>query len=220
MSHSTGSFSRAEDDPAVSILRSLNRCFARVYHRLEVDAPCQLPRQGGAIVVCNHLSALDPILVQATTSRLIRWMMAKEYYEQKALKWMLDLCGTIPVDRAGRDMAATRSALTALKDGYVLGVFPEGRIEPTRELLPFQPGIGLLALKSGAPVYPAYMDGTQRGSGMLSAYISAKVAYLTFGKPRRFKRAGKNGPSIEQATAAIQNDVEMLRVKILNRSIY
>lgn len=220
MSQATGSYRRTDDDPVVSILRSLNRCFSRIYHQVEVHSPCPLPRRGAAILVCNHLSALDPILVQSTTGRLIRWMMAKEYYEQKALKWMLDLVGTIPVDRGGRDMAATRAALAALRDGCVLGVFPEGRIEPTRELLPFQPGIGLLAFKSGAPVYPAYLEGTQRGLNMLEAYLSPNHAHLTFGEPRQFKRSGKNGPSIESATAAIQSDVDTLRVKTLSRRTY
>ena len=90
-------------------------------------------------------------------------MMASEYYKIKAMKWMYELIEAIPVDRSGRDMAATRAALRALGKGHVLGIFPEGKIAPNRELLPFQSGVAMLAIKTKVPVYPAFLDGTQRG---------------------------------------------------------
>jgi 1-acyl-sn-glycerol-3-phosphate acyltransferase len=146
--------------------------------------------------------------------------MAREYYEQKGLRWMLDIVGTIPVERSGRDMAATRAALAALKAGYVLGVFPEGKIEPTRELLPFQPGIGLLAMKSGVPVYPAYLEGSQRGKEIVPAILQSNCAILTFCEPRNFNRAARSDLNIADATKLIENDVNNLRVKMLNRPIF
>jgi 1-acyl-sn-glycerol-3-phosphate acyltransferase len=215
MGYAVGSTWDADRYLAVRVLHSLNRCFARVYHHVDVRTPCRLPRRGAAILACNHLSGLDPILIQSTTNRIIRWMMAKEYYEQKSLRWMLDLVGTIPVDRGGRDMAATRAGLAALKAGHVLGVFPEGRIETSRALLPFQPGIALLAIKSGAPIYPAYLEGTQRGQEMLKAYFFPNRAILTFGEPRTIQRPQKNSSGLEQATAMIQNYIEILRVKTI-----
>jgi 1-acyl-sn-glycerol-3-phosphate acyltransferase len=220
MKNQAAAYSRGENDLPVQMLRSLNRVFCRVYHRLEVRTPCPLPRQGPAILACNHLSGLDPLLVQSTTRRLIRWLMAREYYEHKALRWMLDIVGTIPVERSGRDMAATRAALAALKAGYVLGVFPEGKIETSRELLPFQAGIGLLAVKSGVPVYPAYLDGTQRGKEIAPAILQSNCAILTFGEPRQFRRVAGSHLNMDEATKLIENDVNNLRIMTLNRPIF
>ena len=163
------------------MLRAVDVCFSRIFHQLDVISPCPIPRSGPAILVCNHISGLDPALIQSVCPRLIVWMMAKEYYDIKALTWVFKTIEAIPVDRGGRDMAATRAALRALEGGRVLGVFPEGRIEKTRDLLPFQTGVALMALKANVPVYPAYLDGTQRGKTMVQAFLYPNVATLAFG---------------------------------------
>src|SRR5205823_844364 len=108
------------DVVAIRTLRAWNFMFCRVYHRLSVLAPSRLPRTGAAIVVCNHVSALDPLLIQsACPRRVIHWMMAGEYYDVRAIGWVFKTMQTIPVERRGRDMAATRAALRALEQGKV-----------------------------------------------------------------------------------------------------
>jgi 1-acyl-sn-glycerol-3-phosphate acyltransferase len=145
-------------------------------------------------------------------------MMAREYYAQPGLKWLLDIVGIIPVDRSGKDLAATRAALDALKNGYVVGVFPEGKIEPTRELLPFQLGIALLAAKSGAPIYPAYIDGTQRGKEMPKAQIERQSARLSFGERIQLTRADSARDRIANATAMVHDAVDKLRLSEAQRA--
>jgi 1-acyl-sn-glycerol-3-phosphate acyltransferase len=206
-------FARTERSPIIGMLRCANACLSRMYHHVELCCPCQLPRRGPALLVCNHLSGLDPVLIQSVAPRLIRWMMAKEYYEQKSLKWLLDLVGAIPVDRSGRDRAATRAALEALASGYVVGVFPEGRIETSRQLLPFQNGIALLAAKSGAPVYPVYMEGTQRGKKMLEAYLFPCRASLAFGPPLHFDRSQVAQQGLAEMACQVRKSVDLLRIK-------
>src|SRR5258708_3992583 len=112
----------------VSIAQAANRLFCRCYHDVEVQTPRRIPRRGAAILVCNHLSGLDPMLIQSASQRLVTWMMAREYYDLKALTWLYKLVEAIPVERSGRDLPATRAALRALAHGRVLGVFPEGKI--------------------------------------------------------------------------------------------
>jgi 1-acyl-sn-glycerol-3-phosphate acyltransferase len=135
-------------------------------------------------------------------------MMAKEYFKYSAMRWMFDTVGVILVERSGRDMAATRAAIRALESGHILGVFPEGKIEPSRELLPFQSGIGLLALKTGAPVYPAYLDGAQRNRGMIEAVLRRGNASIAYGPQVDLRDAD----GVKEATARIQAAVENLRV--------
>jgi 1-acyl-sn-glycerol-3-phosphate acyltransferase len=189
----------------------LDVLFSRAYHRTDVLMPQRLPRHGPAILVCNHTSGLDPALIQSVCPRLIVWMMAREYYEIKAMKWMYDLIEVIPVDRSGRDMAATRAALRALGHGHVLGIFPEGKIAPARELLPFQSGVAMLAIRAQVPVFPAFLDGTQRGQEIALAVTMPNEATLAFGPPVEFDRSSTSREVLESATATIRDAVKALR---------
>jgi len=202
---------RSENSRVVAALKAVGRCYARIYQHVQVRSPCRLPRTGPAILVCNHTGAVDPVLIQSVCPRLIRWMMAKEYFDRKPLRWIFQTVGVILVERSGRDMAATRHAMRALEAGQVLGVFPEGRIETSTELLPFQSGIGLLALKSGAPVYPAYLDGSQRGKNMLEVFLARNEASIGFGPPVDFSDLDKSRQGIEQAAHRIRSAVQALQ---------
>jgi 1-acyl-sn-glycerol-3-phosphate acyltransferase len=90
----------------------------------------------------------------------------------------------------------------------VLGVFPEGRIETSRELLPFQSGIGLLALKTRAPVYPAFLDGTQRMREMIEACIKPATIDIRFGPAVDFTGLGDSKTDVLEATRRIQSAIE------------
>jgi 1-acyl-sn-glycerol-3-phosphate acyltransferase len=184
--------------------------FARIYHRLDVLSPCRLPREGPAILVSNHTSPMDPIFIQSVCPRPIVWMMAKEYYDLPVLNWIYRQVEAIPVARSGRDLAATREALRALKSGRILGVFPEGRIETTLDLLPFQAGIALLAAKADVEIYPTFLDGTQRGKSMLQAVLLPQHARLSFGPGMGRKIDASSRESLDSAAADVRGAVHLL----------
>jgi 1-acyl-sn-glycerol-3-phosphate acyltransferase len=204
-------FSRGDSDRTFRILRAIAGLYTRAYHHTRVLAPCRLPVKGPAILVCNHTSSIDPILLQARSSRLIRWMMAGEYFEKQPMRWVFERVGVILVDRGNRDMASLRAAMRVLAAGYVLGVFPEGRIETTDELIPFQSGIGLLALKTRARVYPAYLDGTQRGLEMVEAFYQRSDITITFGDTVEMGDLKESKTAVLEATKRIQSAVEALK---------
>ncbi len=187
-----------------------NVLLTRAYHRVVVRQAQPLPKSGPVILVCNHTSGLDPLLIQAVCKRPIVWMMAREYYELKGLRWVFKAADSIPVERTGRDTAATRAALRALERGRVLGIFPEGKIAPARELLPFHTGVAMMAIRTRAPVYPAFLDGTQRGQSMLRAVLTPNEATLRFGPEVDFDRSGMSRPHLEAATERIQAAVQEL----------
>lgn len=194
------------------LAQAWNRLFARVYHDTAVLSPARLPHHGAAILVCNHISGLDPLLLQSACRRLIVWMMAREYYEIKPLRWLFKQIQAIPVERSGRDTAATRAALRSLAEGRILGIFPEGRIETDHELLPFQTGVALMAIKTGVPVYPAYLDGTQRGKEMVEAFIHSNRVRLAFGPAVKFDRSSTSKEALADATEKIRQAVARLRI--------
>jgi 1-acyl-sn-glycerol-3-phosphate acyltransferase len=213
-------FDRPERSPLIGFLRGFSSVYCRLYHGLEIEAPCQMPREGPAILVCNHTSGVDPLLIQAACPRLIRWMIAREYFELPALKWVFKLGGEIPVERTGHDMAATRAALRVLEKGLVLGVFPEGKIAPTTEILPFQLGIGLLALRTGAPVYPAYLDGKQRGREIFASCVLPAGAAISSGPAVDLAFLDKTRRGVEEATSRIQKAVAILQKEHIERIRY
>lgn len=206
---------RPEERLPIKLLRAGNVLFTRVYHHLDVQTPSRFPYRGAGILVCNHVSGLDPLLIQAPCNRLITWMMAAEYYKIRSIAWVFRAVGAIPVHRSGRDMAATRAAMRALEQGGILGVFPEGRIETTRDLLPFQTGVAMMAIKTGVPVYPAYLDGSQRGKEMLDAFLTPNRAVLRFGPPVELGGLSTSREGLEEGTERIRQAVISLRPEVL-----
>ncbi len=144
------------------------RAYLALVHRVRFegfDAIPELPRLalpggGPLIVAANHTSGLDPMLLQMPLRRRIRWMMWTGQMG-RGLGWLWRHLAVLPVAQDGRDLATVRDSLRALQRGDVLGVFPEGGIErPPGELLPFQPGLGVLAARSAAPVLLCFIEGT------------------------------------------------------------
>jgi 1-acyl-sn-glycerol-3-phosphate acyltransferase len=148
----------------MNLLDGLNRLFCYRYHRLNVVG-LRLPSSGPAVVVANHISGLDPLLLVASARRPIRFLIAREQYERFGLTWLFDAVQCIPVDREKRPEQALRRALAALTEGEVVALFPHGRIhldsEPPRRL---KPGAVRLAQLAGAPILPMRLSGI-RGEG-------------------------------------------------------
>jgi len=152
-------------------LAAINRVFCHAYHRIDLVSPCVIPESGPAIVIANHTSGADPIFLQATCHRMIVWMMAAEFRAMRGMQWLFDLAEIIPVARSGRDTASMRAAMRVLDRGGVIGVFPQGRIERRGHDFPFRPGVSLLSSRTGASVWPAHLDGTQRNTSLAGAYL-------------------------------------------------
>jgi 1-acyl-sn-glycerol-3-phosphate acyltransferase len=166
------------------LVMGVNYVVARVLWRAEVVGAMPIPSGQGAIIVCNHRCPLDPAFVALSVSRMVHWMVAREYVFHPLLAWAFRICQVIPVGRAGVDTAATKMAIRYAQSGQLVGLFPEGRINETDQLLlPGRPGAALIALKARVPVVPCYVhgspyDGTEWGC----LFMPAKVR-LVIGRP-------------------------------------
>lgn len=157
------------------------RIICRVLHRLP-KRYIDLPQTGPAIVVANHVSGLDPLLLVSASHRPIRFLIAREHYDSKLMGWLYKLAGCIPVDRSGNPEKALRQALRSLNLGEVIALFPHGTIhldnDPPRKL---KGGFAKLASWSNAPVYPVRIDGvTAQGKVLIAPFVPGHV-HLTFG---------------------------------------
>ena len=204
---------REEERPSIQFLHRLVNAYISGYHKVDVISPCQLPAQGPGVLVCNHVSSLDPMLLQWACSRLIVWMMAKEYY-LPGTRWLFDVIRIIPVERSRRDVVATRAAMRALEQGHVLGIFPEGRLAEDRKIGQFQTGVAMMALRTGVGVYPASVEGTMRDQGMLEAFLFPQRAKIAFGGRVPLEAGDVSHPAIERATGRIQKAVSELHERL------
>jgi 1-acyl-sn-glycerol-3-phosphate acyltransferase len=142
------------------------------YHRLRlVDLP--LPDSGPAIVVSNHISGLDPLVMIACSRRPLRFLIAREQYRRFGLTWLFRAAGCIPVDRERSPEKALRQAFKALRAGEVVALFPHGKIhldsDPPRRT---KAGASRLAVISGAPVIPLRIGGVAREGHVISSVFT------------------------------------------------
>lgn len=133
------------------------------YHRLDYQ-PIALPESGPAIVVSNHISGLDALILITACRRPLRFLIAKEQYHRFGLNWLYRAAGCIPVDRRGRPEQAFRAAVKALAAGEVVAVFPHGTIDGHQSPRRIKAGACKLASLAGCPIYPAYISGV-KGAG-------------------------------------------------------
>ena len=143
----------------VNRIDGFSRLLSYRYHRLEFD-PIPLPESGPAVVVANHISGLDPLLLVAAVQRPLRFLIAREEYERFGLTWLFRRAGCIPVDRDKRPERAMRQAMEALERGEVVALFPHGGIvDPTSASKKIKGGAVRLAHNQGCKIYPAHIDG-------------------------------------------------------------
>ncbi len=150
---------------------------ARLMFRIKCVGKENVPKEGTFVLCCNHTSMLDLVLLVALCPRAICFMAKKELFKNRFLAWVFRSMGAFPVDRGNNDLAAIRTACKIVKDGKVLGIFPEGTryrdCKPPREV---KPGVAFVTVKTGADVLPVsiYKQG--------KTYPLRKVT-LRFGEP-------------------------------------
>lgn len=129
------------------------------------------PSSGPVIVVCNHAAGVDPILVQLSMRRRLRWFMAAEQMIGP-LGWFWRLQEVIPVHYDRRDTQSLLAAMTHLRAGGALGVFPEGGIaRPHGQVYRFMPGFASLAIKGKARVVVLSLRGIPANAGVLRSLL-------------------------------------------------
>jgi 1-acyl-sn-glycerol-3-phosphate acyltransferase len=118
--------------------------------------------KGKAVVISNHLSMWDPLLIAVLFRRQIFWMGKAELFKSKIAKLFFKAVKAFPVRRGEGDLAAIRHAFRVLRDGKLFGIFPEGTRIKSKDLSRFEPGTAMIALKNDAPVLPIYIKGNYK----------------------------------------------------------
>jgi 1-acyl-sn-glycerol-3-phosphate acyltransferase len=153
--------------PLISALTLGGRVFGRAMSRIAVEGAIdEIPRDGPLIIAANHASNLDAVVLGSwlipRLGRRIHWLGKKELFAWPIVGWAAANGGVHPVDRDGADVEAFRLARRILDEGHVLFVFPEGTRSPDGRLQTARDGVALLALRTGAPIVPIGIAGSNR----------------------------------------------------------
>lgn len=170
-------------------------------YQFKVIGKENFPTDGGVLLCSNHISNLDPPTVGIAAPRQVHFMAKEELFSAPVLGKILPLINAFPVKRGMSDREALRKGLGVLKEGKVLGLFPEGTRSETGELGKGLAGAGFFALRSKAQIVPC---------AVIGPYKPFKRLKVVFGKPIEFDDYRKNKVSAEEATDIIMNEIGKL----------
>lgn len=163
---------------------------ARALYRVRSGGAGHVPKSGGALLIANHLSYIDPVVLQLACPRRIRFVGFKGLHENSFFDLVLRWSGTITIS-AQQPMEGIKRAVRALKAGELVCVFPEGHISRTGQLMEIKRGFELMARQANVPVIPAAIDGlwgsvfSFAGNKYLwkSPRLKPTPVYIAFGAP-------------------------------------
>lgn len=185
----------------------------RLYVRLGVEGLDRIPREGPCIVVANHASYADSVVLGSAFPRRIMFLITAPIYSMKRLKWFYYMMGAIPVAPEVADPGALKAALRALHRGGVVGIFPEGQRMAGGRIGSAKGGVALLASRSGAPVIPAAIVGARSVMPVGAMFPRPFKMKVRFGAPLTFPRTDGARASREQLdrfAVRVMTEVESL----------
>lgn len=157
------------------------------YFRYRVFHPERVPRHGGVILASNHASFFDPPLIGAGISRMVNYLGRNTLFHAPILGALLKSWKVVPVDREGGGGAGLKAILDRLLDGGVILLFPEGTRSVDGALRPAKSGIGLVVIKSTAPVVPVRVFGTLQAYGRHLNFPRPRRVMVKYGEPLHFR---------------------------------
>jgi 1-acyl-sn-glycerol-3-phosphate acyltransferase len=191
---------------------SLFRLMYATYFRWRVFNPERVPQSGAVILASNHASFLDPPLVGSALKRDINYLARESLFRFPGIGALLRSWNAVPVDREGGGAAGLKTILDRLLAGNGIILFPEGTRTRDGKLQPARSGIGLIVIKSDAPVVPVRTFGTFEAYGRNHKFPRPRRVAVKYGEPIRFeqlraeaKRCSK--PRLKEIYQQIADDI-------------
>lgn len=184
--------------------RSIVKSIFKPLYRIEAIGVEHFPKDGGVLLCSNHIHNFDPIVVGIMLPRPVHYMAKEELFKVPVLGKVVEKCNAFPVKRGLSDREALRKGLSVLKEGKVLGLFPEGTRSKTGELGKGLAGAGFFALRSNAAVVPC---------AVIGPYKNFRKLKVVYGKPIQMEDARNRKASAEEVTELIMSEIHKLIIE-------
>lgn len=146
--------------PVWKLAQTLCRIVTTLAFDLKVYGAHRVPSEGGVLLVSNHQSYLDPVLVGVRLKRPLSYLAKSELFRFGPFAWLIRALGAFPVKQGAGDVGAMKETIARLQEGRALNIFPEGSRTEDGELLPIEKGVGLVIRKAKVPVVPVVIHGS------------------------------------------------------------
>ena len=180
-------------------------------YRLEKSGLDHIPEAGPALVVCNHVSFVDALIIAAACRRPVRFVMDHRIFKLPVLSFVFRTGKAIPIASAKEDPAMMERAFAevaqALREGDVVAIFPEGRITDNGEMVPFRPGLKRILEQTPVPVVPMALR------GLWGSFFS-RMGGAAMSKPWRARPFAKIGLSVGALVPAAMATPEALQARV------
>ena len=199
------------------LLRFVAWVASRLVYRYKVSGDQHIPTEGAAVLVCNHVSFVDAVLLMAASPRPVHFLMDHRIFKVPVLGWLFRLAKAIPIAPQKEDAAAYEAAFEAaaqvLRDGELLGIFPEGGITRDGELQPFKGGLMKILGRVeqgglGVPVIPMAL------TNLWGSYFSRVEQGGAMVRPFRRGLFSRVGLNVGEPVPAAQVQPELLHQKV------
>lgn len=188
--------------------RGLVKIYYKFAFRMDIQGEENIPKEGGVVLCCNHMSNLDPTTMAGFVKRPVRYIAKKELFEKRWSAKLLSALGAFPVDRQTTDMKALKTAIKLLKNGEALGIFAEGTRVKEGEAKAAKAGVALFALKGEAPIVPICIS---------SKYKFRSIVHIRYGEPiylDEYKGQKVTTEMMEEITEKVMEKVREMRVEV------
>ncbi len=153
------------------------RIFSKIFFNFQVIGEENIPDNGNIVIAANHKSNLDPIFVAAAIrNREVAAIAKKELFKIKPLSYILNKLNVIPINREKPDVSTIKNILRAIKDGYILGIFPEGTRMKEPGFGEAKAGLALFAIKGKADIVPISIISNYKIFNKVTIYIDKPIS--------------------------------------------
>jgi 1-acyl-sn-glycerol-3-phosphate acyltransferase len=180
------------------LMRLIFRLVGVAVFRVRCGGRENIPASGGAMVLSNHQSHLDPPLIGLASNRRLNFLARDTLFHFAPLGWFIWSVNGIPIDREGSGLSGLKETLRRLKQGGAVVIFPEGTRSPNGQISPLKPGFSSLARRASVPLIPVGIAGAYEAWPRQNLFPRSKPVAIVF------------GPPLEPSVAAGYSDQELV----------
>ena len=200
--------------PTWKFLQGICRVTTTLMFDLKVYGLHHVPPEGGLLLVSNHQSYLDPVLLGVRLRRPLSYLAKSELFRNPAFAWLIRLLGAFPVKQGAGDVGAMKETIARLHAGDALNIFPEGSRTEDGQMRSMEKGIGLVVRKAKVPVVPVVIDGSFRAWPKGRTMFRSSPIRVMYGPPMDLSNLDRDGivEAIDQTLTTMFADLRAGRI--------